>query len=226
MLGDKRGKKLQKYIRDYVVFDLETTGISTTYDQVIELSAVKVENGRPKTEFSTLVNPGRRIPPAASRVNGITDEMVRNAPAFPAVLKTFLEFAGDLPLVGHNIHSFDMKFIYRDAQQIFGKIPGNDYVDTLSMARRCLPGLASYKLVDLAAYYGILAEGAHRALNDCRMNQQVFERLAQEQQTVPTLDSKTKICPRCGGIMIKRSGRYGEFWGCSSFPMCRYTENI
>lgn len=226
MLGDKRGKKLLEYMGDYVVFDLETTGISAAYDQVIELSAVKVENGRPKKEFSTLVNPGRRIPPAASRVNGITDEMVKNAPAFPAVLQTFLEFAGDLPLVGHNIHSFDMKFIYRDAQRFFGKIPGNDYVDTLVMARRRLPGRSSYKLVDLAAYYGILTEGAHRALNDCRMNQQVFERLAKEEPRVSSLDSKNKICPVCGEIMVRRKGRYGEFWGCGNFPMCRYTENL
>lgn len=231
MLSSTKGKKIVKYLPDYVVFDLETTGISTVYDDVIEISAVKVKAGRVADEFSTLVNPGRPIPWAASRVNGITDGMVKGAPQFHEALGTFLEFVGNDVLVGHNIHTFDMKFIYRDAERFFGKIPDNDYVDTLQMARRCLPQLSAYKLVDLAGFYGISPDGAHRALNDCRMNQQVFEHLGQELQKQQKMKPEgsgadSKICPRCGEIMKRRNGRFGEFWGCGGFPSCRYTENI
>lgn len=182
MLGNKPGRLLDTYVRDYVVFDLETTGISSKYDEVIEISGVKVRNGQVIDEFHALVNPGRAIPPGASRVNGITDEMVAEAPPFCDVLKEFLDFAGENVLMGHNIHSFDMKFIYRDSQKYYDGIPGNDYVDTLKLARSCLPGLSHYRLVDLAEHYHISAEGAHRALNDCRMNQKIYECMSSEAQ--------------------------------------------
>lgn len=226
MLSDKRGRKLEIYLPDYVVFDLETTGISVTCDEVVEISGIRVRGKKIVEEFTSLVNPGRPIPYAASRVNGITDEMVCHAPAFGEVLEAFLNFAGDDVLVGHNIHTFDMKFIYRDAERIFGQIPDNNYVDTLQLARLCLPGLPAYKLVDLAGFYGISPKGAHRALNDCRMNQQVFEHMEKEIEKHRTSNVNAKICPRCAGVMKKRNGRYGEFWGCSGFPNCRYTEKI
>lgn len=113
-------------------------------------------------------------------MNGITDKMVAGAPVFADVLGDFFQFAGDHVLVGHNISSFDMKFLYRDAQKYFRKVPGNDYVDTLMMARAALPELHHHRLVDLAEHYGISSKGAHRALNDCYMNQKVYECLAEE----------------------------------------------
>lgn len=181
MLGNHGGKLVHTYTPNYVVFDLETTGISPKYDEVIEISAVKVQSGKVVDEFSMLVNPGRSIPAGASRVNGITNKMVADAPAFRQVLKEFLSFAGNAVLVGHNIHSFDMKFLYRDAQKYFGQLPDNDYTDTLMIARKRLPNLAHHRLVDLAEYYHISSEGAHRALNDCRMNQKVYEAMAAAQ---------------------------------------------
>lgn len=226
MLGNKRGKKLEEYVQDYVVFDLETTGISTVHDAVIEISALRVKAGQIAAEFNTLVNPGRPIPGAASQVNGITDQMVQSAPPFQQALREFLAFAGDNVLVGHNIHSFDLKFLYRDAERFWGQLPDNDYVDTLPLARSCLPQLSSYKLVDLAEFYGISSQGAHRALQDCHMNQQVFEHLAQEIGKRKNNAAEGKICPRCGGILKRRNGKYGAFWGCSRFPQCRYTENM
>lgn len=182
MLGEKPGRLLNTYVRNYVVFDIETTGISSKFDEVIEISAVKVRDGKVADEFNTLVNPGRKIPYGASRVNGITDEMVADAPPFCDALKRFLEFAGGDVLVGHNIHSFDMKFIYRDSEKYYGRIPGNDYIDTLMLARKLLPKLSHHRLVDLAEHYHISAAGAHRALNDCRMNQRVYECMAAEAQ--------------------------------------------
>ncbi len=171
------GNLLDTYVADYVVFDLETTGISPKTDEVIEISAVKVKQGKVTDEFSTLVNPKCRIPYGASRVNGITDDMVAEAPFFEQVLEEFLEFIKGFVLVGHNIARFDMNFLYRDVEKYFERSLPNNYIDTLQMARRELPDLKHHRLTDLAEYYAISAEGAHRALNDCRMNQQVFEKM-------------------------------------------------
>ena len=83
MLSDKPGRKLKsQYVSDYVVFDLETTGVSCRSDEVVEISAIKVLGGEVKDEFSTLVNPGRFIPNRATEVHGIDDEMVKDAPTF------------------------------------------------------------------------------------------------------------------------------------------------
>lgn len=177
MLGKTKGKQLVEYVPDYVVFDLETTGISCYKDSVVEISALKVIGGVEEEEFSSLVNPQRSIPYDASRVNGITDAMVADAPLFNDVLMKFIDFTEGMTLVGHNIHSFDLKFIYRDSEKFYGGIPGNDYVDTLRLARKYLPQLKRHSLTVLAEYYGISTQGAHRALNDCHMNQQVYEQL-------------------------------------------------
>lgn len=179
-MSTQKGTLINKYTPDYVIFDLETTGISPNYDEVIEISALKVKGGEVVDEFNTLVNPGRKIPFGATKVNGITNAMVAEAPAFSHVLAEFLDFAEGLVLVGHNIARFDMKFIWRDAEQYFGEIPQNNYVDTLQVARKHLPKMDHHRLVDLAEYYGILSEGAHRALNDCYMNQKVYECMVSE----------------------------------------------
>lgn len=226
LLSNTTGRKLNQYVPNYVVFDLETTGTSIISDAVIEISAVKVANGRVVDEFSTLVNPERPIPIHASNVNGIFDDMVKGAPVFKKALADFLKFAGDMVLVGHNIHTFDMKFICRDAEKYWGKTIGNDYIDTLQIARAYLPQVTSYKLTSLAEYYGIGSQGAHRALSDCRMNQRIFECLAKEIRNPSEEAKAVPKCPKCGNVMRKRTGKYGEFLGCSGFPDCRYTMNL
>lgn len=225
MLSNRSGKKLNGYVSDYVIFDLETTGTSCTTDEVVEISAIKVVDGKVVEEFSTLVNPQMSIPYWATEVNGITDAMVADSPTFDVALSDFLEFIGDMILVGHNIHTFDMKFICRDAQKYFGKTIGNDYVDTLPIARLYLPQLGHHTLSDLADYYGISSDGAHRALFDCRMNQQIFERLGEEMKNPSEEAKKVKKCPRCGNPLKLRNGKFGEFWGCTGYPDCKYTQN-
>lgn len=221
MLGNKRGKKLNDYVPDYVVFDLETTGVNPDLDAIIEISAVKVRNRQVVDRFSSLVNPKRPIPFYATQVNGITDEMVVEEPVLKEVLPRFLDFIGEDVLVGHNIHTFDMLFLYNAAEVLFNGTITNNYIDTLQMARQCLPQLSHHKLVDIASHYHINTEGAHRALNDCIMNQKCLEQMAEEWMKHPP-----KRCPVCGGMMKRRNGRFGEFWGCSEFPQCRYTENV
>lgn len=226
MLQNEPGKRLFTYVPDYVVFDLETTGVNCNTDRVIEISAVKVQGGVVVDEFSTLVNPGIHIPDEASSVNEIYDDMVADSPSFDQALKDFLEFVGDYVLVGHNIHRFDMNFIRRDAEEYWGQTIGNDYIDTLPIAQAYLPEMRHHSLTDLAYHYGINTEGAHRALADCRMNQKVFEHLREEMENPSEAARAVKKCPRCGNLLKKRNGKYGEFWGCTGFPDCRYTQKI
>lgn len=228
MEKQKKGKRLSAYQPDYVVFDLETTGLSPATDQIIEISAVKVKGGRIKDTFSTLVNPGRHIPASASQVNGITDGMVADAPGLKDVLKRFLVFIGGDTLVGHNIHSFDMKFLNAAMQEFYQKDLENDYIDTLYMARNCLKELARHRLVDLAAHFRISTQGAHRALNDCMMNQKCFEEMGKRMAAAGPGQSRepaAEVCPRCGGELVMRNGRYGPFYGCGNYPRCRYTRD-
>lgn len=224
MLSGNPGNKKNLYVPDYVVFDLETTGVSPNTDEVIEISAVKVCSGKVVDEFSTLVDPGRPIPYYATMVNGISNDMVEGQPSFQSALSSFLSFTGDMVLVGHNIHCFDMKFLYRDAKKFFGKTIGNDYVDTLSLSRIIYPQLSSHKLTYLAEYLGLSTEGAHRALKDCHMNQVLYEKMGEEIQKGNT--GTMKICPMCGSPMVKRKSAYGLFWGCSNYPNCKCTRDI
>ena len=229
-----KGKRWNKYVPDYVVFDLETTGIHQERDAIIEISAVKVCGGKITGEYSTLVDPKRHIPAAATAVNGITDEMVADAPKIGEAIGGFLEFAGKSILVGHNIHTFDMNFAYDAALGALGKELDNDYIDTLYMARACLPQLSHHRLTDVSEYFHIATEGAHRALNDCVMNQKCYEELGKiwkEMEAERKTAAKGKglqedlVCPSCGGELCLRKGRYGMFYGCGNFPSCRFTKN-
>lgn len=220
-----KGKRLHKYVKDYVVFDLETTGINQERDAIIEISAVKVRDNTIIEEYSTLVNPGRHIPYGATAVNGITDEMVAEAPDIGYAIGGFLDFIGANILVGHNIHTFDTNFAYDAAYSALGRELSNDYIDTLYMARKCLPGLSHHKLTDISRHFQIATEGAHRALNDCIMNQKCYEELGKILQTLCRTEPEL-VCPVCGGELCLRKGRYGEFYGCGNYPGCRYTRNV
>lgn len=225
-----KGKKLNCCAGDYVVFDLETTGISCERDEIIEISALRVRNHKEEAVFSTLVRPKGRIPAAATAVNGITNQMVAQSPELGEVMTAFAAFIGTDILVGHNIHNFDMNFVYDAALRELGLEIQNDYVDTLALARKCLPELAHHRLTDVAAHFHIATEGAHRALQDCRMNQQCFEAMVQRMQEMEKENPSPAqtapgmaVCPSCGGELKKRNGKFGPFWGCGNFPACRFT---
>lgn len=212
-------------VNEYVIFDLETTGLNPETDAIIEISALKVKDGEIIDEFSTLVNPCMHIPMIASSVNGIVDDMVKDAPKIEEALKDFITFAGDNILMGHNIKRFDLPFIQRDAVRYFGKPLSNDYADTLFVAKRYLPELESHSLESLSAYYDISYEGAHRALADCHINKKVYDCLLKEIANPSEAAKKVPICPRCGNLLKKRNGKFGEFWGCAGFPDCRFTKD-
>lgn len=209
----------------YIVFDLETTGFSSERDEIIEIAALKVCDGVVVEEYSTLVDPGTIIPAEIIRITNITDEMVAGAPKIEDALGGFLSFIGSSPLVGHNIRSFDMRFVQANAERCFGKQIPNEVVDTLHMAKRYLPELKSFTLEALANHYDITYAGAHRALADCHINQLVYEKLLLEAESPSEAALAVPVCPRCGNILKKRNGKFGEFMGCASYPTCRYTRD-
>jgi DNA polymerase III subunit epsilon len=152
--------------RQFVVLDLETTGLNCLRDEIIEIGAVRATlDSENHATFQTLVKPVRRIPRGITRITGITQEMVdRDGVPIRDALSQFLEFIGDLPLVTFNAE-FDMRFLCEAAkrEQIVIK---NGYACALKRARRAWPGLESYKLADLARMGNLSRDNGHRALDD------------------------------------------------------------
>lgn len=180
MLSDHKGKEILRYERNYTVFDLETTGLDTEQDHIVEIGAVKVRNGQIIATFDTLVNPKWPIPQEVINLHGITDEMVKDAPDIATALGMFNCFIERDVLVGQNIGRFDLPFIWRDSLNLFSFYIGNEYIDNLTTARKAHPELEHHHLRDLCKMYGIPRDGAHRALNDCRMTMTAYEILSRK----------------------------------------------
>ncbi len=163
----KKGDRLLEFISDYVVLDLETTDRDINYAEIIEIGALKIKNGEPIDSFSTLVKPEFKIPAMATAINGITNEMVANAPRIEEVIVPFLKFVEDNVILGHNITTFDMNIIYDYVENLLEKEFSNRFVDTLYISRRCLHDLENHKLSTISDFFTLNIEGEHRALYDC-----------------------------------------------------------
>lgn len=165
-------------MREYVTLDLETTGLEPKRDRIIEIGAVKVSNGVVIGEYTTLIDPQLEIPERISKLTGISNDMVQGKPLIQKVLGEFLEFCGDLPLLGHNI-LFDYSFVKHQAVNC-GLEFEKEAVDTLKIARAVLPDLPSRSLQNLRQHFEIPQGDAHRALEDARTTYHLYERLFQE----------------------------------------------
>jgi len=164
-------------IDEYVVFDLETTGLSPwAGDEIIEIGAMKIFGNQidEANVFHTLVNPKRPIPPEASRVNGITDEMVANAPTLDLVLPKFLDFVGTAWLVAQNA-KFDMSFLMKYLVQ-WNIRRDLEVHDTVHFSRRAYPTENRHNLDKICERLGItVAEGErHRSMGDVKLTAQAF----------------------------------------------------
>lgn len=150
----------------YIVFDVETTGLSATYDKIIELAAVKMQNGNIIDKFERFVNPHHALSATTIELTGITDEMVRNAPEIEQVIKDFYEFIGDGIIVAHNA-SFDMGFLYEGYRRTGIDHFNHPVIDTLELARFLHPEMKSHRLGTLTKKFNIELTQAHRAIFDC-----------------------------------------------------------
>lgn len=149
----------------YVVFDIETTGLSITNSKITELAAVKMHEGKEIGRYATFVNPHEKIPYHIQQLTNITDEMVKDAPDLEPVLKEFVEFVGDAVLVAHNAR-FDVGFIQASLKEYRMPLLDNPALDTLELARLLHPGMKNHRLNTLADKYKVLLESHHRAIDD------------------------------------------------------------
>ena len=157
----------------FVVFDIETTGLSKETESITEIGAVKVVDGKIIDRFSTFVNPERPIPAEITKLTGITNEMVADAPVITEILPKFLEFCQDAVLVAHNAN-FDTGFIRLNAERKCGIEVKNTVLDTLELSRALLPELKKHKLDIVCEQLGVSLEGHHRAVNDAEATAEVF----------------------------------------------------
>lgn len=162
----------------YVVFDIETTGLESQRDQILEIGAVKIKNGEYVGKFSTFVDPKCNIPEKIVKLTNINNSMVMGAPSQEEAVRDFLEFAKGTVLVAHNA-AFDTSFI-KFASNKFGLGYDNVSLDTLALARLLLPQLKSHKLNKLCDYYKIKLEGHHRAVNDAEATASLLLKLLEQ----------------------------------------------
>lgn len=157
----------------FIAFDLETTGTVPGVDKIVEIGAVLIDNGQVEAVFSTLINPLIPIPPGATAVNKITNEMVAGKPLIEDVLNSFAEFCGNDVMVAHNA-PFDCQFLVADIKRFESLAPQGVVVDTLPMARKLIPGLANYKLGTLVQHFKVQSSEFHRAEEDATYCGMVF----------------------------------------------------
>ncbi len=177
----------------FVVFDIETTGFSPVTNRIIEIGAVKVEDGQITDRFSTFVNPEVPIPFEIEKLTSINDSMVMDAETIEVVLPRFLDFVGNAVLVAHNAN-FDVSFIRENAER--QQIPVNfTYVDTVGIARMLLTGQAKYTLDAVAKTLKISLENHHRAVDDAECTAEIFMKFINmlEKDEVYTLEALNEM---------------------------------
>ncbi len=189
-----KNDKGQKLTGNYVVFDLETTGIGAKSNQIIEIGAVKVEEGKIGETFSTFVNPLRPIPYPIQQLTGIDDSMVSNARTIQEVLPEFVQFCEGCVMVAHNA-SFDIGFIEQKAKEQ-GILVDYTVIDTVSVARALLPDLKRYKLDTVAKRLGVSLENHHRAVDDATATAEIFVRMLDRlsEKDIATLAELNEFC--------------------------------
>ncbi len=171
MVTNPKDKKIDE--EEFVVFDIETTGLNSHTNEIIEIGAVKIKAGRIVDRYSQLINPGRSIPYHITEITSITDEQVANEPKIDEVIGKFVDFVGDAVLVAHNA-PFDMGFIKRDIKKYLNIDLQSSVIDTLQMARDLFPDLKKYGLGDLNKTLGLALEKHHRAVDDSQATANMF----------------------------------------------------
>lgn len=213
-----KGESVLCLPQDYTVVDTETTGLSTESCCLIEVSALRVREGRVAAEFSTLIRPPWRevqkngqwqqgyVDDFIQGLTGITDEMLEGAPLPEEALPQVEDFLGRDLLLGHNV-GFDTAFLYDSFQKYLGRPLGNNSLDQLRLARKLLPHLPHHRLGDVAAALGVPYQGAHRALADCWITYGCYEKLralalsqGTEEEFLQRFEKKKPAKPRYPGV--------------------------
>lgn len=169
-----KGHSLLAQLSDYVVLDLETTGFDPTWDEIIEIGAIRVRDNAVVDTFSQLVKPSDPVDDYITSLTGITNDMLEDAPEINTVLPLIIDFIGDDIVIGHNVN-FDINFLYDNCKEYQSKPFPNDYVDTMRISRRLFPEEKHHRLPDLEKRFNLHNNNAHRALSDVIVTNQCYE---------------------------------------------------
>ncbi|MGZ6316407.1 MAG: helicase C-terminal domain-containing protein, partial [Anaerolineales bacterium] len=174
-------------MESFVALDIETTGLDTGRDSIIEIAAVKFKGNRIEAEWTSLINPNRHVPEFITGLTGIDDAMLRQAPLIRDVAQDFEAFVGDCPIIGHNVR-FDLGFLQR-----YIPFATNDVIDTYELAAVLLPSASRYNLGALGKELGIMFPATHRAMDDAKVTQAAFLRLFEMARQLP-FNLVSEIC--------------------------------
>ena len=174
-------------MESFVALDIETTGLDTGRDSIIEIAAVKFKGNRIEAEWTSLINPNRHVPEFITGLTGIDDAMLRQAPLIRDVAQDFEAFVGDCPIIGHNVR-FDLGFLQR-----YIPFATNDVIDTYELAAVLLPSASRYNLGALGKELGIMFPATHRAMDDAKVTQAAFLRLFEMARSLP-FNLVSEIC--------------------------------
>jgi DNA polymerase III epsilon subunit family exonuclease len=197
---------------EFVVFDLETTGLSAVSSRICEIGAVRVRGLELCDEFETLVNPGVPLPAPIEQLTGLRDAQLRAAPGVGSAIRRFVVFAGGATLVAHNAR-FDLSFLDRQLERLLGRKRAAPALDTVALARRLLAGRTSRAgLASLASFFGTSVQPCHRALPDAQATAEVLVRLiglAQERGAQTLSELHALAAPRERRVYGKRALAHG-----------------
>lgn len=179
-----KGRRAAVIPDEFVAIDIETTGLNPTCDEIVEVSAVRYRNGHEVEAYETLVKPTRPLSAFITLYNGITNDMVADAPTVGEIMPPLRAFIGDSVLLGHNVH-FDINFLYDAIEDAGAPHLSNDFIDTMGLLRRIKGAEAPGSLADAAQAYNISVPGHHRAGWDSRCAAELFLRLVSSGELQP-----------------------------------------
>lgn len=179
-----KGRRAAVIPDEFVAIDIETTGLNPTCDEIIEVSAVRYRNGHEVEAYETLVKPTRPLGVFVTLFNGITNDMVADAPAVGEIMPPLRAFIGDSVLLGHNVH-FDINFLYDAIERAGAPHLTNNFIDTMGLLRRIKGTEAPGSLAAAAQAYSISVPGHHRAGWDSRCAAELFLRLVSSGELQP-----------------------------------------
>ncbi len=174
-----KGNSLIQFPTEYVVIDIETTGVSPRWDEIIEIAALKICDNEICASFESLVKPPFKIPSFVTELTGISNDMVADSPCINEILPSFFDFIGDSIILGHNVH-FDINFIYDKGLEANLTPVSNNFIDTLRLSRKLYPELSHHRLADMVDFFRIDTSTYHRALADCESTFKCFKAIKQD----------------------------------------------
>lgn len=206
---EQKGKSLLLATRDFVAIDVETTGLSPMFDDIIELAAVRYADGVQAETYEQLVNPGYEIDAFISALTGITNDMLKDAPALDSVLPEYIKFLGESALVGHNVN-FDINFLYDACVDLNLPPLKNDFIDTMRISRRMYKDWPNHRLDTLISELDLPARYEHRAARDAIIAGEAYLKMSASDSFVDAMEPTAKSYNSMAKSIVAKEGYSNE----------------